>query len=84
VHLAHADGTPVCGSRVIASCWVRARITCPQCRKARPKKAAGLDDRPHVVGVDWSPMYAAFGRAIAGGAATAPRVKVSFWPVLAK
>jgi len=84
VHLARADGSPICGSNVIAGCRVVARITCPQCRVKRPKKAARLDGRPHVVGVNWSPFYAALRRALAAGAVSEPRVKVRFWPVLAR
>lgn len=84
VHLADSEGNPVCRSGVIASCGVHARITCRTCRARRPRKAARLEERPLVCGVDWSPLYAAFSRALDGGATSAPRVKVQFWPVLAK
>lgn len=83
VHLARGDGSPVCGSSVIASCRVRARVTCPGCRARRPSKAQRLEHLPHVVRVDWTPLYAALARALEGGATTEPRVKVRFWPVLA-
>jgi hypothetical protein len=84
VHLARAGGSPVCGSNIAASCVVRARITCSGCRAKRPRKAARFDGRPHVVEVDWSPLYAALGRALNAGATEAPPIKVQFWPVLAK
>jgi hypothetical protein len=83
VHLANVHGHPVCGSGVTATCFVRARITCKTCRARRSEKARRLDGRPFVVGVDWSPLYAAFKRALDGGAAEEPKVKVRFWPVLA-
>lgn len=84
VHLATADGMPVCGSSVLARCRVHARITCPQCRRRRPKKAQRLDSRPLVTGVDWSPLYAAIRRALEDGATEPPIVKVSFWPMIAE
>ncbi len=83
VHLAHANGRPVCGSRVVATCRVHARVTCPECRRRRPKKTARLADRPLVVGVDWAPLYAAIRRALASGEATRmPHLNAPFWPVL--
>lgn len=81
VHLARADGTPVCGSGVTVTCPVRARVTCPGCRAKRPQKTRRHEDRPHVVGVDWSPLYAALGRALATSSRRAPKVR--YWPVLA-
>lgn len=91
VHLATSDGQPVCSSRVNAENYVHARITCPGCLRARPRKAARLRNRPLVIGLDFSPLYAAIGRvldAIVAGpvairlAAKEPMVKVRFWPVL--
>lgn len=83
VHLADPEGRTVCCSDVVASCFVHARITCKICRARRPQKAARLEGRPHVVGVDWSPLYAAIRRALEAGVTREPRVKVKFWPVLA-
>jgi len=82
VHLAHADGTPVCGAAVLARYRVRARITCSTCLRKRPKKAMRLAGRPVVVGVDHSPRYAAIARALRAGATVEPSIKVKYWPVL--
>ncbi len=83
VHLARHDGSPVCGSEVIATCWVHARITCNACRRARRHKAARLDGRPHVVGVNWEPMYRAIRKAVDRLDTKMPRLRTAFWPVLA-
>ncbi len=83
VHLATSDGQAVCGSKIHATCFVHARITCPGCAHRRPRKAQRLARRPHVVGVDWSPLYAALQRALEEGATEHPKIRVAFWPVLA-
>jgi hypothetical protein len=83
VHLANIAGRPVCGSDVSAHCRVHARVTCPACARARPDKARRLGSRPLVVGLNWEPLYAALGRAVARGETEEPRVRVPYWPVLA-
>ena len=81
VHLADKAGRPACGSGVFATCRVRARITCPACAK-RPQ-ARRHARKPHVVGLDWSPMYAAWGRALEDGATREPSIRHPYWPKLA-
>lgn len=83
VHLARADGLPVCGTKISACYRVHARVTCPGCRRRRPEKTKRLERRPYVIGVDHSPLYAALQRALESGAPSLPRVRVRFWPVLA-
>lgn len=82
VHLATADGHPICGAHVDARCPVHACIGCPGCRRRRPEKAKRLDRRPRVVGLNWDPYYAAIGRALREGATVEPRIRVKYWPVL--
>lgn len=86
-HLVHfvyrIGGHPICQSTTFGSCQVHARVTCPQCRKRFPAAAARRADRPHVVGLDWSPFYRAMRQALDGGAQKMPKVKVPFWPKLA-
>lgn len=83
VHLATSGGRPACGASVIAKCRVHARVTCRWCAARHPDRAARLAGRPLVVGLDWSPLYRALGRAIEQGLREEPRVRVKFWPVLA-
>lgn len=83
VHLASKTGRAVCGSKIIATCFVRARITCATCAEKRPAQAKRRSQDPHVVGVDWSPLYAALRRALVAGETEHPKVKVGFWPILA-
>ena len=82
VHLATSSGRPVCGSKVIASCRVIARITCPGCAQRRPVAARRRSTWPLVIGLNWEPYYRALGRALDGGATKEPEVKVPYWPVL--
>lgn len=84
VHLADAAGTPVCGYKVLARHKVHARITCQACARRRPHKAARLEQRPHVVGLNWDPLYAALRRALEAELTVEPRVLVPYWPVLAR
>ncbi len=82
-HLARRDGSPICGAKISASYVVHARVTCHGCLRRRPDKARRLARRPYVIGVDHSPLYAAVARALEGGSAEMPAVRVRFWPVLA-
>lgn len=82
VHLATSDGQPACSSKGLARCRVYARITCPACIKKHPEKSKRRAARPHVIGVDWSPLYAAIRRSIDSGDTESPPVRVHYWPIL--
>jgi len=82
VHLATRSGRPLCGARIVAVCRVRARVTCRGCCLRDRRRAARFAARPLVVGVDWTPLYAALRRALEAGYREAPQVKVPFWPIL--
>jgi hypothetical protein len=83
VHLANTRGYPVCGALVDARHRVHARITCPRCILRCPDRARRLARRPHVVGLNWEPLYRALGRALDAGATSEPKTQISYWPVLA-
>lgn len=83
VHLSPVgSGRTVCGRRDADLNKVHARVTCKRCAELRPVTAKRFAARPLVVGIDWSPMYGAFRRALEGGATEAPKVKTPYWPVL--
>ena len=80
VHLATRFGSP-CNPGSDTN-RVYGRITCTRCLKRWPRAAKRHDHKPHVVGLDFRPLYAAIERALDAGETKMPKVKVSCWPKL--
>lgn len=61
---------------------VHARVTCTRCTSRHPEAAKRHAHKPHIVRLDWSPLYAALGRTLDARKTIEPEVKVAFWPEL--
>lgn len=75
VHLADRYGRPVCGQKTTTEYSVPGRVTCLRCVACAPRAASRHAHKPIVVGLDFSPLYTALGRALQASATKQPRVR---------